>query len=37
MTEPKQSAERRKTIEIRLRTRSEIDIVYKIPAGNTPD
>jgi zinc protease len=37
MTEPKQSAERRKTIEDPLAQLARIDIAYKIPAGNTPD
>jgi predicted Zn-dependent peptidase len=37
MTEPKQSAERRKTIEDPLADADQVDIVYKIPAGNTPD
>jgi predicted Zn-dependent peptidase len=37
MTEPKQPAERRKTIEDPLADADQVDIVYKIPAGNTPD
>jgi zinc protease len=37
MTEPKQTAERRKTIEDPLADADEIDIVFKIPPGNTPD
>jgi len=37
MTEPKQSAERRKTISDPLADADELDIVFKIPAGNTPD
>jgi len=37
MTEPKQTAERRKTIEDTLADADEIDIVFKIPQGNTPD
>jgi predicted Zn-dependent peptidase len=37
MTEPKQSAERRKTIEDPLAQLARIDIAYKIPPGNTPD
>jgi len=37
MTEPKQTAERRKTIEDSLADADELDIVFKIPAGNTPD
>jgi len=37
MTEPKQTAERRKTIEDPLAQLARIDIAYKIPAGNTPD
>jgi predicted Zn-dependent peptidase len=37
MTEPKQSAERRKIIEDPLADADQVDIAYKIPAGNTPD
>jgi predicted Zn-dependent peptidase len=37
MTEPKQTAERRKTIEDPLAQLARIDIAYKIPTGNTPD
>jgi len=37
MTEPKQTAERRKTIEDPLAQLPRLDILYKIPAGNTPD
>jgi zinc protease len=37
MTEPKQTAERRKTLEDPLAQLARIDIVYKIPPGNTPD
>jgi len=37
MTEPKQTAERRKTIEDPLAQLARIDIAYKIPPGNTPD
>jgi predicted Zn-dependent peptidase len=37
MTEPDQTAERRKTIEDAFAQTPRIDIVYKIPAGNTPD
>jgi zinc protease len=37
MTEPKQTVERRKTIEDPLAQLARIDIAYKIPAGNTPD
>jgi predicted Zn-dependent peptidase len=37
MTEPEQMAERRKTIEDTFAPLPRIDIVYKIPAGNTPD
>jgi predicted Zn-dependent peptidase len=37
MIEPKQSAERRKTIDDPLADADELDIVYKVPAGNTPD
>jgi predicted Zn-dependent peptidase len=36
-TEPKQTAERRKTIEDPLADADELDIVFKIPQGNTPD
>src|SRR6266567_4629805 len=37
MTEPKQTAERRKTIEDPLAQLARVDIAYKIPPGNTPD
>ncbi len=37
MTEPKQAAERRKTLEDPLAQFPRLDIVYKIPPGNTPD
>src|SRR5712691_11271164 len=37
MTEPKQTAERRKTIEDPLAQIVRIDIGWKIPQGNTPD
>jgi predicted Zn-dependent peptidase len=37
MTEAKQTAERRKTIEDSLAQLTRIDIAYKIPPGNTPD
>jgi zinc protease len=37
MTEPKQTAERRKTVEDPLAQLTRIDIAYKIPPGNTPD
>jgi zinc protease len=37
VTEPKQTAERRKTLEDPLAKLTRIDIVYKIPPGNTPD
>jgi zinc protease len=37
MTEPAQKAERRKTIEDAFAQTPRIDIVYKIPRGNTPD
>jgi predicted Zn-dependent peptidase len=37
MIEPKQTAERRRTLEDPLAQFPRIDIVYKIPAGNTPD
>ena len=36
-TEPKQTAERRKTLEDPLAQLPRIDIAYKIPPGNTPD
>jgi zinc protease len=35
--EPKQEAERRKTIEDGFAQTPRLDIVYKIPPGNTPD
>ncbi|HYR41399.1 MAG TPA: pitrilysin family protein [Terriglobia bacterium] len=37
MTEPKQTAERRKTIEDPLAQLARLDIAYKIPPANTPD
>jgi zinc protease len=37
MTEPKQTAERRKSIEDAFAQTTRLDIVYKVPAGNTPD
>jgi zinc protease len=37
MTEPKQTAERRKTLEDPLARLARVDIAYKIPPGNTPD
>jgi predicted Zn-dependent peptidase len=37
MTEPKQTAERRRTLEDPLAQFPRLDIVYKIPPGNTPD
>jgi len=37
MTEPKQTAERRKTIEDPLAQIPRVDIAWKVPAGNTPD
>jgi predicted Zn-dependent peptidase len=37
MNEPKQTAERRKTIEDPLAQIPRIDIAWKIPPGNTPD
>jgi zinc protease len=37
MTEPKQTAERRKTVEDPLAQVPRIDMAWKIPAGNTPD
>ncbi len=37
VTEPKQTAERRKTLEDPLAQLPRLDIVYKMPQGNTPD
>ncbi|HLY95899.1 MAG TPA: pitrilysin family protein [Sideroxyarcus sp.] len=37
MTEPKQNGERRKTIDDNFAPTPQIDIIFKIPAGNTPD
>ena len=37
MAEPEQKAERRRTIEDPFAETPRIDIVYKIPPGNTPD
>ena len=37
MAEPKQTAERRKTVDDPLAQLTRIDIAYKIPSGNTPD
>jgi predicted Zn-dependent peptidase len=37
VTEPQQPAERRKTIEDAFARAPRIDIVYKIPPGNSPD
>jgi predicted Zn-dependent peptidase len=37
MTEPKQTAERRKALDDPLAQLTRIDIAYKIPPGNTPD
>jgi predicted Zn-dependent peptidase len=37
MSEPKQTAERRKTIEDPLAQIPRIDIAWKVPPGNTPD
>ncbi|MGE5817494.1 MAG: M16 family metallopeptidase [Deltaproteobacteria bacterium] len=37
LTEPEQKAERRKTIEDPFAQTPRIDIVYKVPPGNTPD
>ena len=37
MTEPEQTAERRASIEDAFARTPRIDVVYKIPAGNTPD
>jgi zinc protease len=37
VAEPEQQAERRKTIEDAFAQTPRLDIVYKIPSGNTPD
>jgi len=37
MTEPEQTAERRKVIEDAFARTARLDIVYKIPPGNSPD
>lgn len=37
VTEPEQKSERRKTIEDPFAQAPRIDIVYKVPPGNTPD
>jgi predicted Zn-dependent peptidase len=37
VAEPEQNGERRKTIEDVFAPTARLDIVYKIPAGNTPD
>ncbi len=37
LTEPPQTAERRKTLEDNFAQVPRLDIIYKIPAGNTPD
>lgn len=37
MTEPEQTAERRKVIEDAFARTTRLDVVYKIPPGNTPD
>jgi zinc protease len=37
MTEPEQKGERRRTLEDAFAQTPNIDIVYKIPPGNTPD
>jgi predicted Zn-dependent peptidase len=37
VAEPKQTAERRRTIEDPLAQLPRLDIVYKMPAGNTPE
>jgi predicted Zn-dependent peptidase len=37
MTEPEQTAERRKALEDAFARQPRLDIVYKIPAGNTAD
>jgi zinc protease len=37
MAEPAQKAERRKTLEDQFAQLPRLDIVYKIPSGNTPD
>ncbi|MCL4522395.1 MAG: insulinase family protein [Acidobacteria bacterium] len=37
MTEPEQTAERRKSLEDAFARQPRLDIVYKVPAGNTAD
>ena len=37
MSEPKQAAERRKTLEDPLAQVTRIDVAYKVPSGNTPE
>jgi predicted Zn-dependent peptidase len=37
MTEPAQTAERRKVFEDELADLTQVDIMFKIPAGNTPE
>ncbi|HEX7229977.1 MAG TPA: pitrilysin family protein [Candidatus Binatia bacterium] len=37
MSEPEQTAERRKVIDDNFAQTAKLDIVYKIPPGNTPD
>lgn len=37
LSEPKQQGERRKTLEDSFAQTPRIDVVYRIPAGNTPD
>jgi len=37
MTEPEQQAERRKAMEDTFARQPRLDIIYKVPAGNTPD
>lgn len=37
MTEPEQKGERRKTLEDTFAQTPRIDIIYKVPPGNTPD
>src|SRR5262249_13792389 len=37
MTEPERRAERRKTVEDNFAQTPRLDIVYRMPAGNTPD
>jgi zinc protease len=37
VTEPAQTAERRKTLEDAFAQAARLDVIYKIPPGNTPD